>query len=288
MVNAALMARVEDAVRHVAAAEILPRWRQLAADDISHKTAPHDLVTVADRQAEQQLTDALPALLPGSLVVGEEAVAADPGVLDRLRGPDPVWIVDPVDGTANFVAGKEEFATMVALAVQGEVLASWIFLPRLGGGLMATARRGEGAHLDGEPLSTARPGNGEALRVATSQTAYLAEPERRLVEALRVGGVRPEPCRCAGLAYVDVARGEIDAVAFTWQAPWDHAAGLLLVREAGGVDLTAGGEPFGVTGGSALPFSVARDEPTARRLVGLMTAGARPAAEPEPGSGGER
>jgi fructose-1,6-bisphosphatase/inositol monophosphatase family enzyme len=273
MVNAALMARVEDIVRQVAAARILPRWRQLAAADISHKTAPHDLVTVADRQAEHELTEVLPALLPGSVVVGEEAVSADPGVLGRLHGPGPVWIVDPVDGTANFVAGKDEFATMVALVVQGEVLASWTYLPRVDGGLMATARRGEGARLDGEPLSTV--GNREVLRVATSQTDYLAEPERRLIEALRVENIHPEPCRCAGLAYVDLARSKIDAVAFTWEAPWDHAAGLLLVREAGGADVTASGEPFRVTGGNALPFSVARDEPTARRLVEQMLTSAR-------------
>lgn len=275
MVNAALMARVEDVVRRVAADEILPKWRQLAAADIGHKAMPYDLVTVADRRAEERLTEALPALLPGSVVVGEEAVSADPGVLDRLRGPDPVWIVDPVDGTANFVAGRAEFATMVALAVQGELHASWTYLPRIGDGLMATARRGEGAQLDGRRLSTASPRLGEVLRVTTSQPAYLAEDARRHIERLGVDGVITEACSCAGLAYVDIARGETDALAFTWEAPWDHAAGLLLVREAGGADVTASGEPFRVTGGNALPFSAARDEPTARLVVQHMLVGAR-------------
>lgn len=278
MVNAALMARVEDLVRRVAADEILPRWQRLAAADISHKTEPHDLVTIADRRAEARLTEALPALLPGSVVVGEEAVSDDPRVLGRLSGPDPVWIVDPVDGTASFVAGNAEFATIVALAVKGEVVAGWTYLPKLGpgpGGLMATARRGEGAHLDGETLATAQSGGAEVLRVTTSQPAYLTQRERRQVGGLGADGVLAKPCRCAGLAYVDVARGESDAVAFTWEAPWDHAAGILLVREAGGTDVTAAGQAFRVTGDNVLPFSSARDEPTARRVVQQMLAAAR-------------
>lgn len=259
---------MEDAVRAVAAAEILPRWRRLGAGDVRHKTGPGDLVTVADRDAEARLTELLPALLPGSVVVGEEAVHADPGVLGRVGGPEPVWIVDPVDGTANFVAGKEHFATLVALAQDGELLASWTYAPRLD--LMATARRGGGAMLGGERISTAHAAQDEVLRVATSQFSYLDEQERRQFEGLGAEGVRARQCTCAGLDYLEVARGALDAVAFTWEAPWDHAAGVLLVAEAGGASMTAAGEPFRVGGGNAFPFSVARDEETARRVVELM------------------
>ena len=124
MIDDALFSAVEAAVRDTVAAEILPRWRRLAQHDIAEKTGPGDLVTVADKEAERRLTEVLTALLPGSVVVGEEAVHADPGVLGRIGGAEPVWIVDPVDGTANFVAGKEEFATLVALADGPELIAS--------------------------------------------------------------------------------------------------------------------------------------------------------------------
>ena len=169
VIDDALFRAVEEAVRTVAAAEVVPRWRKLAATDISTKTGPRDLVTVADREAEARLTEILTALLPGSVVVGEEATHADPGVLKRIGGEAPVWIVDPVDGTTNFVAGREEFATLVALARGGDVVASWTYVPQLG--LMATARAGGGAWLGGERLRTAEaaPGEGEVLRVATSQ-----------------------------------------------------------------------------------------------------------------------
>ncbi|MDX3096531.1 inositol monophosphatase [Streptomyces sp. ME19-03-3] len=268
MIDDALFKAVEDTVRAAVDAEVVPRRRQLRASDISHKTGPGDLVTVADRAAELRLAEELQALLPGSVVVGEEAAHADPGILRRVAGDDPVWIVDPVDGTANFVAGKDEFGTLVALARGGEVHASWTYVPCLG--LMATARRGRGALLGGEPIRTARDAGGAALKVATSQSAFLDAQERRLFEGLGDDRIEARQCTCAGLDYLEVARGALDAVAFTWESPWDHAAGVLLVEEAGGASVTAGGVPFRIGGGNTFPFSVARDEATARRVVDLM------------------
>src|SRR5262249_31532208 len=103
-------------MREVAATHILPRFRKLAAHEI-HEKAPGNLVTIADLEAERALTPALTALIPGSLVVGEEAVAHDPAILDRLAGDDPVWVVDPVDGTQNFTKAVPCFAVIVALVV---------------------------------------------------------------------------------------------------------------------------------------------------------------------------
>ncbi|MBV8535357.1 MAG: inositol monophosphatase, partial [Alphaproteobacteria bacterium] len=88
-------------IRRVAEEQVLTRFRRLADHEIREK-APGNLVTIADTEAELALTSALMALLPGSLVVGEEAVALDPAVLDQLAGDEPVWIIDPVDGTMNF------------------------------------------------------------------------------------------------------------------------------------------------------------------------------------------
>jgi fructose-1,6-bisphosphatase/inositol monophosphatase family enzyme len=116
---------VGDLIREVAATVVLPRFRRLDDDDVQVK-APGDLVTVADQEAEVALTAGLTALLPGSLVLGEEAVAADPDVLRRVDDQGAVWIVDPVDGTNNFAAGKTPFAVMVALVRGGEPAASWI------------------------------------------------------------------------------------------------------------------------------------------------------------------
>lgn len=265
-------ADVEEAVRKAAAAEIMPRFRGLAAHEIDQKSGPHDLVTDADRLAERYLTRALGDLLPGSVVVGEEAVHADPATYEAIRGDAPVWIVDPVDGTRQFVHGDPGFCTLVALARHGVLLASWTYLPAED--RLATAVRGQGAFLDGRRLQAGAPVPGRDLRVATSHPDYTTDEQKRSLLGLWSDGVAPRACGSAGLEYLAVARGELDAVAFSWEAAWDHAAGILLVEEAGGAHLTSGGEPFRVTGGNVLPFTAARDMATARRVRGLLPGGA--------------
>ncbi|MEU6658215.1 inositol monophosphatase family protein [Streptomyces sp. NPDC046821] len=261
-------ADVEQTIRAAAAAEITPRFRQLAVDEVAQKSGPHDLVTVADRLAEEYLTRELSALLPGSVVVGEEAVHADPSTYDAIGEDAPVWIVDPVDGTRQFVHGDPGFCTLVALAVRGEVVASWTFAPVLDE--FAVAIRGKGAWLNGEALHAGSPAPDESIDVATSHPDYTTDDQKRALLGLVTDGVRPRPCGSAGLEYLAIARGELDAVAFSWEAAWDHAAGLLLVEEAGGAHLTRDGVPFRITGGNALPFTAARDAATARRVVGLL------------------
>ena len=261
---------VEEAVRKAAAAEIMPRFRQLDEAEIVEKNGPHDLVTVADRAAEAHLTASLTALLPGSVVVGEEAVHADPAVYEALKGDAPVWIVDPVDGTRQFVRGEAGFCTLVALARHGEVLASWTYAPALDE--LAVAVRGRGARLNGAPIRSGAPAAGADLEVATSHPDYTTPDQKRALLGLRTEGVRPRPCGSAGLEYLAVARGLLDAVAFSWEYAWDHAAGLLLVAEAGGADLTLSGERFRITGGNTLPFTAARDAATAERIRELLEA----------------
>ena len=263
---------VEEAVRKAAAAEVMPRFRRLAAHEVDQKGGPHDLVTDADRLAEQYLTEVLGALLPGSVVVGEEAVHADPASYEALQGDTPVWIVDPVDGTRQFVHGDPGFCMLVALARSGVLLASWTYAPARD--QLATAIRGRGAFLDGERLHAGAPDPGRDLRVATSHPDYTTEDQKRGLLGLWTDGVAPRPCGSAGLEYLAVARGELDAVAFSWEAAWDHAAGQLLVEEAGGAHLTLSGEPFRITGGNTLPFTAARDAATARRVRGLLAGGA--------------
>lgn len=246
----------------------MPRFRQLSADEIDQKSGPHDLVTDADRLAEKYLTAALTALLPGSVVVGEEAVHADPTTYEAIRGTAPVWIVDLVDGTRQFVHG--DLVLHAGRARPG----------RRGARVDVRARPGRVRHRD------PRPGGRARRRTAALRFARARPRSRRrdLPPGLHHGraeagaprparrGVVPRHCGSAGLEYLAIARGELDATAFSWEAAWDHAAGLLLVEEAGGAHLTLRGEPFRVTGGNALPFTAARDEATARRVVSLLAA----------------
>ncbi|WP_406390882.1 inositol monophosphatase family protein [Streptomyces sp. NBC_00887] len=269
--DAGNLTEVEAAVRAAAAAEIMPRYRQLATHEIVQKSGPHDLVTAADRRAEEHLTASLTRLLPGSAVVGEEAVHADPSVYDALGEDAPVWIVDPVDGTRQFVHGEPGFCTLVALAHRGEVLASWTYAPALRE--MAVAVRGRGATLNGTPLHSGSPVPGAVLRVAMSHPDYTSDAQKRALLGLRTEGIEARSCGSAGLEYLAVACGAQDAVAFNWELAWDHAAGLLLVAEAGGTQSTLAGVPYRITGGNALPFTAARDAATAEAVLTALRNG---------------
>ncbi len=231
MLSEAQIDRVEGLIREVAATLIVPRFDALSDDEIVQKSGPDDLVTIADREAELALTPRLMDILPGSVVVGEEATADDPSVPERLLGDDPVWLVDPVDGTRNFVHGLATFGVMVALVHEGTTQAGWIFAPMEG--VMARAIKGEGAWLDGKPLQ-GRKGVSFSDAFGDYSSTYVDPPLRDLFsDALKsVRGTRQG--HCSAYAYLDTARGELDFVLQYRMSPWDHAAGVLLVEEAGG------------------------------------------------------
>ena len=226
------LARVEAIIREVAALEILPRFRKLAEDDIREKQ-PGQLVTVADEEAERRLTQQLPELLPGSVVVGEEGVAAEPARLGALDDAAPVWLVDPVDGTQNFSEGNPIFATMVALVRARETLASWIYDPVVD--RIAVAEHGAGATLDGMPLRT------RAAPPLAEMTGRLGGKTAQKLRG-KVGHIRN--WRCAGHEYLDIVTGEMHFSLYRRLFPWDHAPGVLLVREAGGHAAYLDGEPY--------------------------------------------
>lgn len=228
-------------MRDIADAALRPRFRRLAAGDISEK-GPGDYVTVADRESEDMLAERLPKLLAGSRVIGEEACAADAALIDAVAGGS-VWIVDPLDGTANFAAGREPFAMMVALVADGETQAGWILDPM--SGRMCHAALGGGAWIDGGRIRAR--GTGAAVPIAALATRYLPDDVRvEIKERARGRFAAAEAPGCAGEQYPRVALGRND-VALFWRAlPWDHAPGALFLNEAGGRLARLDGTPYRV------------------------------------------
>ncbi|GFJ89910.1 hypothetical protein Prum_035520 [Phytohabitans rumicis] len=168
------------------------------------------------------------------MVVGEEGVAADPSILGRLHDAGPVWIVDPIDGTGNFAAGKGPFAVMAALIRDGAPVAAWILDPLTDS--IAVAEAGSGAYVDG--VRAAFPGNGlgtDELRGA-AMTRFLPPPLRAAVRrgTPTLSEVLPGQ-HCAGKEYVDLVTGRQHFVLFWRTLPWDHVPGVLLAQETGGV-----------------------------------------------------
>ena len=223
-------------LRAAARAEIMPRFRHLGAGAVRTKTGPLDLVTDADVAAEAMITQGLTRLHPGCLVVGEEATAADAGLLQRLAGADLAFVVDPVDGTSNFAAGLPLFGTMAAAIMRGEVVACVIHDPVLDTSSIAV--RGEGAweqdaHGALIDLHVARPVPLSQMSGAVSWR-YLAPDLRGTVLANLGKLAQSYDFRCAAHEYRMLAAGHCQFLMFNRLMPWDHLPGWLLHREAGG------------------------------------------------------
>jgi fructose-1,6-bisphosphatase/inositol monophosphatase family enzyme len=219
-------------MRQVAAAEITPRFGKLRAGDVAEKRGPKDLVTVADRAAERALGEALVGLRPGSMVVGEEAADADPGLLRALGGDAPVWLIDPVDGTNNYVRSVACFAVIVGYCLDGDVRGGWIYDPIADATIWA--KEGEGTWLDtAKARHRLRLPAPKAVAQMTGSLGY--RWSKRLKAGLGLSVPRFVRYGCTGREYMDLAAGRLDFAAYTRLKPWDHAAGVLIYREAGGV-----------------------------------------------------
>lgn len=233
-------------LRSAARSEILPRFRKLGADDVRHKTGPLDLVTEADEAAERLITAGIARLFPGSVVVGEEAASADPSRLALLADAELAFVVDPVDGTANFAAGLPLFGVMAAAIVRGEVVGAVIHDPVSDD--TALAVRGEGAWTEAADgsrtdLCVAEPEPVERMTGNVSWR-FLPEPQRSLVCANlpRLGG--SWDYRCAAHEYRMACAGHCHLLFFNRLMPWDHAPGWLLHQEAGGYSARLDGSPY--------------------------------------------
>ncbi len=221
---------VIDIIRRVAAAEVMPRFGNLAPGDVVEK-GPGNYATTADTEAERLLTEALMELVPGSAVVGEEETEADPARFAALAGVGPVWLIDPVDGTQNFVEGRPAFAVIVAFCQGGRTLAGWIHDPV--SDVTLWAADGEGAWRGGQRLRAA------AAAPLTEMTGFLTSRVRRRLQARQEAGLSRGPRitarhKCTGREYMDLGQGTVHFAQYRRLKPWDHAAGILIHREAGG------------------------------------------------------
>lgn len=264
----ALTAGVLSIMQDAATRAILPRYQSLAAHEIDAKAAD-DVVTIADKEAELILAEGLSKLLPEAAIVGEEAAHADPALLDRL-GDALCWIIDPVDGTNNFAAGKPPFGVMIALAEAGETIAGWILDPLTG--RLCHAHRGAGAYVGEEQISARSTGADTpiaAISLVFMDPAKRAEMKAHIAPHYTLTDIP----RCAAEQYPRLVLGVNDVSIFERTLAWDHAAGVLFVNEAGGKAARPDGRPYRVDE-AHLPgligaASEALWEDMARRLGGV-------------------
>ena len=225
------------------AAALVARGRATAADSVDVKSSPVDVVTAVDRASEELITARLLAARPDDGLLGEEGA-------DRAGTSGVRWVVDPIDGTVNFLYDLPAYSVSIAAEVDGEVRAGVVL--NVATGELYTATAGGGAQLS----SPARP---QPVRLTGSVPASLEQmlvgtgfgyrAEQRRAQGAVVARLLPRvrDIRRHGSSAIDLctaAAGRIDAYYELDLKPWDHAAGALVAAEAGLVVTGLAGRPF--------------------------------------------
>lgn len=241
-----LIDKVGAILARAAAQEILPRFRALTAGQVRQKTSAFDIVTEADEAAEAVIAAGLHEAFPDAVVVGEEGTHRDPTLLEGVGTAELAFVVDPIDGTRNFASGLPLFGVMAAAIRRGEIVAGVIHDPICRD--FAYAVRDGGAWLEREdgtrtPLHVAPPVPVDRMEGIVG-TTFLPQPLRDTVNGNLSKLATSTWLRCAAHEYRLAAAGHCHLLFYNKLMPWDHAAGWLLHREAGGYSAHFDGTPY--------------------------------------------
>ena len=238
------------------AGRLLASWRgDERPEVVDTKSSPTDVVTEMDRRSEALITEWIRAVRPGDTVLGEEGgqtlggAGTGPGDVggDQARVR---WVVDPLDGTVNYLYGLPDWAVSIAAEVDGTIVAGVVEVPRFGERFTAVAGGGAWRYRDGNPEAAIalRCNSGVALGQALVGTGFGYDAGRRRVQGEVVAALLPQvrDIRRGGSAAVDlcsVAAGRMDAFFERGLNYWDYAAGGLIAREAGALVGGLSGRP---------------------------------------------
>jgi fructose-1,6-bisphosphatase/inositol monophosphatase family enzyme len=257
-----------DLVRRAAKTEIMPRFRNLGAGSVRVKTRHDDLVTDADVASEAKISKGALEILPEALIIGEEAVAADPSILDKMSDADWAVIIDPVDGTWNFANGLAQFGVILAVTYKGETCFGLLYDPVIDDWIMAS--RGEGAWFcrpDAAPVRLQTSGSKQYSELEGMLPLFIfpQEQRERLAAQMAAQFGRLDCLKCSCHEYRMLAQGRADFILSPKKNPWDHAAGVLITQEAGGDAVCLDGRPYKPTDHSG-PFLVAHNKQSLEAL----------------------
>jgi len=213
------------------------------------KYSAQDLVTEVDKGAERMIRNLVATHFPDHSFLGEEGVEPGPKAsakaLEAVSEAEYLWIVDPVDGTTNYVHGFPFYSISIALAHRGEVIVGVVYDPSRDE--LFVAERGKGAYVHGRKMSVSQE---ETLSQSLVATGFPADPHAALPANLAdIQAIAPKVrnLRVAGSAALHLAYVAAGRLSGFWEhnlSAWDVAAGSLLVQEAGGRMSDFGGEPY--------------------------------------------
>ncbi|OXM14021.1 inositol monophosphatase family protein [Paenibacillus herberti] len=220
-----------------------------AHEVLREKMSPHDLVTEVDKGSEKLIRSLIMMNFPNHSFLGEEGVEPGPEAsakaLEDVRDAEYLWIVDPVDGTTNFVHGFPYFAVSIALAHHGEVILGVVYDPWKDE--LFIAEKGKGAYVRGRRMNvSSEPTLRDSLVATGFPPEHATALPRNLAQlqllAPKVRSIRSSGSAALHLAYV--AAGRLSAYWEVGPNSWDLAAGALLVQESGGRIGDQDGTPY--------------------------------------------
>ena len=249
-------------VRRAAKAEIMPRFRNLSAGQISTKSAPDDLVTEADTAAEQMIARGILALFPNAMILGEEAASAHPELRDDAAKAELAFIIDPVDGTWNFAHGLATFGVILSATRFGVPIFGLLYDPVMDDWITT----------DGETDTVLRRPDGGVRSLSTSAGGALSELTGFIHFYLMgkdhqaaMGAAMPDfnrtfMLRCSCHEYRLLAQGSADFCLSGILNPWDHAAGVITCERAGGYVRLLDGRPYDISIRQGYLLAAANDQ----------------------------
>jgi len=241
MLNQRQKIDVENLIRNVGDECIFPYFKNLREGDVSFKDSKSDPVSIADKEAERLLQKGLSSILPNSLFIGEELFEEKPEILDYLKQRNlPVWVVDPIDGTNNFVSGREGFGVMACLVFGGEIISSWFY--EVCSKKMTVVHNESQITVNGNPLGPStqckKPFKGKIGR-----KLYRYHEIQNIKETssdFKID-IAQDP---SIITYHCILTGDLDFLIFKITYPWDHLPGIALLSANGNVFRRWSGEPF--------------------------------------------
>ncbi len=237
---------ISQLIKRIADDEITPRFRNLREDEVLYKE-PGEFVTAADLAAEYALSDGLRALYPQAVVTGEEDIAKQPTRLVELLSAECGFLIDPIDGTNNFIKGDERFAVMAVALQSGEAVASWIYLPSMD--TLAVAEKGAGAFMNEAPVTVCPAPDNLSEIIGAAHTNRMPEKIRTAARENLKKIKKNNPAFCAGYDYVALTKSEKHFSAYHRTLLWDHLPGTLLYTEAGGFAMGMDEQPYTTSSG---------------------------------------
>ena len=212
---------------------ILPKFQNLHEDDIQYKNGS-ELVTSVDIAAEKELKKNLLKIIPSSKFIGEEEYSLNDKIINHYNQESYCWTVDPIDGTTNFVNGKERFAIMISLTFKEKILYSWIYKPLEN--TMCYAIYNEGTFINNERIQTNSVQSLNQAKGSISTKYWDNDVWDKLI-LMKNNFAEVSSYKCIGYEYVDIGKGKRNFAILSKLSPWDHIPGILIVRESGGSDL---------------------------------------------------